>query len=122
MDFDGLMTLGIAKAGNATELGKVIDLTQQQLSNIRAGRKPLPDPSAAKLAIYLDIRLGEVMAAAKFFYAKTEEEKAIWRPFVLHAKAASVALAASSVILFLTPSPAEAAQSLKGSSPTMYIM
>ena len=113
MDLQELISKGIEKAGSLTSLGVQLGLTQPQISAIKAGRKPLPDKSAAKLSIFLNVRLGDVIAAAKYAYAKTEDDRAIWRPFVEHARAASIVLALTFVTTFATVPEARASQNLR---------
>lgn len=122
MDFLALITSGIEKAGSLTALAKALDLTQPKLSEIKAGRAPLPDRSVALLANYLNIRVGDVFVSSRFFYAKTAEEKELYRPFVEHARAAMIAVTSGLVISFVTPTSAEASPSIESRNPTMYIM
>lgn len=100
---------GATKAGSLTALGKMLDISQPDMSNAKAMKKPLPAKAIVQLAEFIEADLRAVIAANELVTEKDEKKRAFWSPFVQHAKAASFALVFSLVTNFVTPSPAEAA-------------
>ncbi len=93
---------GAKKAGSLTALGKMLDLTQPQISTIKAEKKPLPDKQLAQLAEYIDVPAIELIRANNIAMGKHVDFWTTW------GKVASIC-ALSVVTFFATPSPAEAA-------------
>jgi len=119
MELRDYIDMAARKAGSLTELSKMLDMTQPTVSNIRAHRKSLPDKQLMQLAEYLGIPERELIAANNIAMGKHVE---FWRPFVEHARAAGFALGILLVTNFVTPSPAEAAQTLNNAYETVCIM
>jgi hypothetical protein len=105
MELRDYIIKGSEKAGSLTALGKMLDLTQPQISTIKAHKKPLPDKALVTLAEYLSVPERDLIAANNIAMGKHVE---FWRPFATHAKAASIALAVMTVTFFVTPTTAEA--------------
>jgi hypothetical protein len=100
------------KAGGITALSKKLDLALPQVSNIKAGVRPLPMDALFKLADYIDADLKALIAANELVTEKKEEKRAYWRPFAEQARAITITTAMAVCILtvsaLLTPTPAEA--------------
>lgn len=109
MELRDYIEQGATKAGNLTQLGKLLGQDQRNMTSAKSHRRPLPLDAAVRLADYLETDLRAVIAANELVTEKKEEKRAFWTPFVQHAKAASIALTFSLVTNFVTPSPAEAA-------------
>lgn len=110
------------KAGSLTELGLMLGISQPHMSSTRAQKRPLPVKAVVQLAEYIGADLKAVIAANELVTEKDEKKRAFWHPFVTTAKAASIALAFSLVTNFVTPSPAEAAQTQAIAPETLCIM
>lgn len=108
MELRDYIDMGAKKAGNITELGNVLGMSQPRISKARNYKEHLPLEKCTLLADYIGKDRFSVIAAAQYAMAK-EDKKDFWHPFVTTAKAASIALAFSLVTNFVTPSPAEAA-------------
>lgn len=112
--------LGATKAGSLTALGKMLDISQPNMSHAKAMKQALPAKAVVQLAEYIDADLKAVIAANELVTEKDEAKRQFWTPFVNHAKAASIALALGLVTNFVTPSPAEARQVFKTSGDVLY--
>lgn len=108
------------KAGSLTALGRMLGISQPDMSNAKAMKKPLPVKALFQLAEYIDADLKAVIAANELVTEKDEAKRQFWTPFVNHAKAASIALALGLVTNFVTPSPAEARQVFKAPGDVLY--
>ncbi len=101
---------GATKAGSLTALGRMLDISQPDMSNAKAMRKPLPVKAIVQLAEYIGADLKAVIAANELATEKDERKRAFWFPYAQHAKAASIALAYGMTVNLAAPSPSEAAQ------------
>ena len=122
MELRDYIEQGAKKAGSLTELGKILDMSQPTISGAKAHKRPMTNKAVVQLAEYIGADLKAVIAANELVTEKDEKKRAFWSPFVQHAKAASIALAFSLVTTFVTPSPAEAAQSQQCAPETLCIM
>lgn len=107
MELKDYIDMAAKKAGNLTALGKMLDLSQPNISNIRAHRKALPDKQLVQLAEYLEIPEIELIRANNIAMGKHVDFWTTW------GKAAGIC-AFSLVTFFVTPSPAEAAPIQEG--------
>lgn len=89
---------GAKKAGTLTALGKMLDLTQPQISTIKAEKKPLPDKQLVQLAEYLGIPEKELIRANNIAMGKNVD---FWQQWGRAAALASFAL----VTFFVTTYP-----------------
>lgn len=117
MELRDYLELGRKKAGTLTALGNLLGLTQPQISTIKAHRKPLPDTALVRLAEFIDVPERELIAANNIAMGKHVD---FWRPFVEHARAASLAMALAVVTIFVTPISAEARQMENSGIRTLY--
>jgi len=122
MELRDYIEQGATKAGNLTQLGKLLGQDQRNMTSAKSHRRPLPLDAAVRLADYLETDLRAVIAANELVTEKKDEKRAFWTPFVQHAKAASIALTFSLVTNFVRPSPAEAAPMLDNAASMLYIM
>lgn len=105
-------------AGSQKALALRIGQDAGNIRGAKAGLKGLPDYACVMIAELISEEPITVIAASKLVTEKKEEVRKVWHPFV--ARAASVILGA--VIFIVTPTPAEAAQSLQVVDSTVYIM
>lgn len=124
MELRDYLEIGATKAGSLTALGKILDVSQPNMSHAKAHKAKLPLDAVTRLADYINADLKTLLAANELVTEKKEEKRAYWRPFVEHARAAAIALAMTilSVTGFLTPTPAEAAPVLQSQTGTICIM
>lgn len=113
---------GAKKAGSLTALGNMLGMSQPTISGAKAHKRPLTAMALVQLAHYINADLEALIAANELVTEKDEKKRAYWRPFVEHARAASIALALSFVTIFVTPTPAEAAPALATPSERLCIM
>lgn len=111
MELKDFLEIGAQKAGSLTALGKLLDMSQPHISRSKSQKRPMPLDAAVKLADYIGADLRAVIAANELVSEKKEEKRRFWSPFVEHARAATFALALTSVCgtSFVSPTPAEAA-------------
>lgn len=124
MELKEFIEIGERKAGSLTALGKILDVSQPNMSHCKAHKARLPLDAASKLADYIEADLRAVIAANQLATETKEQKKAYWRPFVEHARAASIAavLAIALALNFVTPTPTEAAPMLNSRAVTICIM
>ncbi len=106
---------GAQKAGTLTALGKMLDLTQPQISTIKAEKKPLPDKQLVQLAAYLGVPEADLIRANNLAMGKNVE---FWEQWGKVAAMACFALVTS----FVTPSPAQAAPLTQSEDNVICIM
>jgi hypothetical protein len=120
MSYGEILEKAVKKAGTQRELGTIINQHENAISEARKGKRGLPDTACLKLAQFMEIDFGKVIAARNEWTAKSEEERKIWLPLV---RAAGIAALSIGVVTsFLTPSPAEAAPHKGIPSSPMCIM
>lgn len=100
---------GAKKAGSVAELGRLLGVNREAVSNAKSHRRALPLDACVKLADYLDAPLRSVIAANELATEKKEEKQAFWMQFVKTAQHAATAAVFVGVTSLLTPSPAQAA-------------
>lgn len=118
MELKELIERAEKTAGSQKELGLRIGQSPSAIRSAKAGIIGLPDYACVMLAELIGEEPIAVIAASNLVTEKKEERREIWRPFV--ARAASLIL--GSVILNMTPAPAQAAQMLQLTDSTVYIM
>lgn len=111
---------GAKKAGSLTALGLLLGMSQPNLSHCKAMKKALPAKAVVQLADYIGADLKAVIAANELVTEKDEAKRAFWFPFVENARAAGIALALAIVTNFVTPSPAEAGQTVSACGSNLY--
>lgn len=122
MELRDYLEIGEKKAGSLTALGKLLDMSQPTISNVKAGKRPLPLDAVFKLADYIEADLKALIAANELVTEKKEEKRRFWSPFVEHAKAASFALGLTIALVtnFVTPTPANASERGISTPNTLY--
>lgn len=113
---------GTKKAGSLTALGRLLEISQPDMSKAKAMKNRIPTKAAVQLAEYIGADLKAVIAANELVTEKDERKRAFWNPFVEHARAASIALTLGLVTSFVTPSPAEATPLQKVGEERLCIM
>ena len=104
MELKTLIERAEKAAGSQKALGLMVGQTPGTLRAAKAGLQGLPGHVCVRLAKLIDEEPITVIAASKMVTEKKEEVRKIWRPFL--ARAASIIL--GTVILNVTPAPAEA--------------
>jgi hypothetical protein len=124
MELRDFIEMGAHKAGSVAALGRLLDLTREATTQAKSHKRKLPTDAVMKLADYIGVELRVITAANELVTEKDEAKRNFYRPFVEHARAAAIAgtLTIACVLNLLTPTPAEAAPTLKVSTPTLCIM
>lgn len=118
MELKELIERAEKAAGSQKELGLRIGQSPSAIRSAKAGIIGLPDYACVMIAKLIGEEPITVIAASNLATEKKEERREIWRPFV--ARAASLIL--GSVILNMTPAPAQATPILQVTDSTLYIM
>lgn len=105
-------------AGGQKSLALKIGLSESHLRSAKAGKRGLPVPICYLIAALIDEDERRVVAASELLTEKKPERRAVLLPFVSHAL--SIIMAA--VILNMTPTPSEAAETNAKSLITLCIM
>lgn len=115
MELRDYIEMGITKAGNVTELAKLLELRRENLSGAKGGNRGLPDIASAKLAQLIGVPEIAVIAASEMVTAKDEKAREFWRPFAQNlSRAAGVFMTLSGLVMFSTaPKDANAAPVLE---------
>lgn len=124
MELRDYLEIGAEKAGSVAALARILGLTREATTQAKSHKRKLPTDAVFKLADYIDAEVKPLTAANELVTEKDAEKQAYWRPFVEHARAASVALilTIALVLNLLTPTPAKAAPVLKVPHGTICIM
>jgi plasmid maintenance system antidote protein VapI len=104
MQLREMIESGAIKAGNQTNLAKVIGVHAEVIYAAKAGRRGLPASACFKLAAILGIEEKKVIAASELATEKDEEKRAFFAPFVLNGIAP---LASALAVLSLLIAPNE---------------
>ena len=105
-----LLDLQQQKKMTDTALAQFLGVSQPAISHYKSGRRIMDDEACLAVAMALNLNPMEIVGAACIDRAEKTGQKSLWEVFMNRttAVAASV-LMATSVNLFLTPAPAEAA-------------
>ena len=120
MELRDYIKIGSEKAGSLTALGKMLDLSQPNMSHAKAMKKALPIDAAIKLADYIGADLRSVIAANELVTEKKEEKKNYWMQFVKSANAAIMIVALTVTTFMTTPEKAFANQGFD--TPKLYTL
>ena len=104
-------------AGGQKQLALKIGQSESNIRGAKAGVRGLPVYACVMIADLIGEERITVIAASELITEKKEERRKVWSPFVKHA----AALAGLTVILNMTPAPAEATPVLK-TSPELCIL
>lgn len=113
MELRDYIELGSTKAGSLTALSKLLDLTQPQLSTMKAHGRPMPDKQIVLLSELIDVPVTELIRANNIAMGKHVDFWTTW------GKAASIA-ALGIVTTFVTPSPVQAHQTEASQNHDLY--
>jgi predicted transcriptional regulator len=124
MELKDYLEMGARKAGSLTALGNILGMSQPRMSRSKAQKEPIPIDAVVKLSDYIGEDLKAIIAANELVTEKKDEKREFWRPFVEHARAASIAfiLTIALVANFMSPTPAEAAPLLDSGMGILCIM
>ena len=125
MELKDYISRGEEVSGGRKELALKIGLNHpNNLTDAKRGTRGLPLPACWKLADLIGATHDEVSAASELVTEKDESIKAYLRPFVEHARAASIALVAIflSVTFIVTSDSVKAAPLMDTSTETLCIM
>jgi hypothetical protein len=106
------------KLGSQRDLENYLDLAPRHLTEVKGGRRGLPDIAQAKLEELMGLQTGALRAPSAIITEKKPERRAYWEK-KLERLAAMVLLGVISVV---TPTPSEAAPLLQVPDSTLYIM
>ena len=115
MQFVEMLNAGAKKAGSKSALGLALGVHEANMRNAWKGR-PITPKACAKLAEFIGVDLGRVIAAQEEFRAETEEERSFWHRF--SQAAAIAALSACGTLFVSAPSDAIAAPEALGGANT----
>lgn len=112
MQLRQMIEAGSIKAGSQAALAKVIGVTNNGLTDAKAGRRGLPAEACGKLADLIGVDRWTVLAASNLITEKNEEKRAYWAPFVLNG-ISSLATAAAALLLTSASTESYANDTLK---------
>lgn len=105
-----LLDLQKKTALNDTALGQLVGVSQAAISQYKNEKRIMDDETCIAVAMALDVHPMQVIGAACIDRAEKSGQKSLWEVFMNRGAAiAASVLIATSVNLFLTPAPANAA-------------
>lgn len=108
---------------NDVALAEMLDVGKSTISNYRKGIRVMENEMCLKVAMALDIDPLHVIMAADIDRAEKAGQRSLWESFTRKAAAfAGVAVMASSVNLFVTPTDAQATPHLDSAPGQICIM
>lgn len=116
MDLKTLIERAEKAAGGQIALGLRIGQAPSTLRGAKAGSKRLPSYACVRLAEVIGEEPMTVIAASELVTEKKEEVRKIWRPFVDRTAMTILGI----VILNMSPTPAEAANTPQATDYTVY--
>ena len=81
MELRDYIDAGTKKAGSLTALGKILDVSQPNMSHAKAHKAKLPLDAVTRLADYITTDLKTLLAANELVTEKKEEKRAYWMHF-----------------------------------------
>jgi len=96
------------KIGNQKELEAYLGLVKGNLSDVKAGKRGLPDIAQAKLEELMELPIGSLRAPSAIITEKKPERVAYWKKKLMEFEKLAACILAG-VILNMTPTPSEAA-------------
>lgn len=118
--FDEYISQGKTKAGSQKHLAEIIGIRENSLSDMVAGRRPIPAAALARLAQFLgNVTPGQIWEAQQAARAETEEEKQLWLPFIRAAAVLSFFCVGAAICVTYTP---EAQAQTQNAVKTVFIM
>lgn len=107
---------------NNAALSKKLEVSESAISLYMKGQRVMDEETCLRVALALEIDPLQVLMAAGIDRAEKAGQKSLWEVFSMRTATAAALVLATSVNLFLTPTPAEAAPVLKQRAGTIYIM
>lgn len=118
MNLKEFIDRGVLITGGQKQLGELLSVSSQQLTDAKRGRAGLPPAACGLLAEILNEDETVILAASELLTEKHPRRRAYWEK-KLERLAACVLLGVISVV---TPTPSEAAPLLQVIDSTLYIM
>lgn len=109
------------KIGNQRDLEIYLDLARGYLTEVKAGRRGLPDIAQDKLEKLMNLEGGALRAASAIITEKKPEKVEYWKKKLIEFEKLAACILVG-VILNMTPTPSQAAPMLQVSDLTLYIM
>lgn len=105
------------------ELARKLGLSRAAVGHYLTGRRVMDEETCLAVAMTLEIEPMKVLMAAGIDRAEKAGQKSLWEVFSKRTATAAALVIVSSVNLFLTPTPSEAAQTLTehGASSWYYV-
>jgi hypothetical protein len=126
---------------NSMRVGKYLDELQQALgvktdkdvalkmgwthsvpSNWRKGRSYMTNQTAGQISAVLNVPVMHIIAAVEADREEMTGQRSFWTDFFLQTTTASAIFVIAVVANFVTPSPAQAAQTLENGANAVYLM
>ena len=90
MELKDFLEIGAQKAGSLTELGRMLGISQPNMSKHKAHRAIMPMDAIVRLAEYIDADLKALIAANELVTERKEAKRQFWMPFVSSKRAAAI--------------------------------
>lgn len=119
MDMKSYIELGEKKAGKQAELAKILGISENYIRVTKAGRNGLPNAICFKLAEYIGVDVGSVIAASDLVTEKKEDRRKIYESYLSKTANFTVATLFIGIILIMKPSTANASWTTVSSSSFM---
>lgn len=108
------------KAGGKAELAKNLEISRTVISDVLGSRRGLPLDACYKLADMTGANLARIVAENEAITAKKEKAE-FWKKKLMEFEKLAACILVG-VILNMSPTPSQAAQSLQAIDLTLYIM
>lgn len=82
MEMKNYIEMGEKKAGKQVELAKILEIRDSTLRLVKTGHSKLPDYICYRLATYLDIEAGTVIAASNLVTEKDEKKRKVFEDYL----------------------------------------
>jgi len=116
--------MGERKAGKQIELARILETRDSTLRLAKTGHNGLPDWLCYRLADYLDIEAGEIIAASNLVTEKDEKKRKVFESYLKKSGENAVKMIIGGLMIsLLTLSPLEHAEAkVVENQDSMYIM
>lgn len=109
------------KLGSQRAVEDYLELAPRYLTEVKGGRRGLPDIAQAKLEELMELPSGSLRAPSAIITETKPERVTYWKKKLIEFERLAACILAG-VILNMTPTPAEAAPMLQVVDSTLYIM
>ncbi|MBX3631198.1 MAG: helix-turn-helix transcriptional regulator [Nitrosomonas sp.] len=122
MDMKSYIEMGEKKAGKQAELAKILGISENYIRVTKTGKNGLPDAICFKLAEYIGVDVGSVIAVSNLVTEKKEERRKIYESYLKRTNQVACIGLIVFASLILSPSPAYAAGLKSVENDHIYIM